>query len=138
MTPAEVDLTGRWLVILKPYAVSVSTAEAYAGVVPRLGGSSGVGDVGLGLPEILARPITEWRELLVNDFEISVLARYPEIAAVKKMLYDSGAVYASMSGSGSAVFGIFDAKPNFFDGRPDFLTAADAPKTENFAYFCEI
>lgn len=79
--------------------VHVSTAEAYRSVTPA------VPDVSV--EDIVRRPPEEWRGLLVNDFERSVLPAHPEIAAAKQDFYDRGAVYASMSGSGSAVFGIF-------------------------------
>ncbi len=102
LTPMEIDLSSLWLVIAKPQ-VSVSTAEAYAGVIPQKNI--------LPLPEILRQPVSEWRELLVNDFELSILERYPQIAALKNLLYDEGAIYASMSGSGSAVFGLFAHRP---------------------------
>lgn len=123
MTPVEVDLAGKWLVILKP-AAPISTAEAYAGVTPRersAGATArqypGERDM-IPLPEILKRDIGQWRELLVNDFEESVFALRPEIAALKALLYDRGALYASMSGSGSAVFGIFERRPAM-DIEPD-------------------
>lgn len=102
MTTINVDLTGKWLVILKP-DTAVSTAEAYAGVTPR--------EYGPSVAEIVLRDIGEWRELLVNDFERSVFAIHPEIGRLKELLYDEGAVYAAMSGSGAAVFGIFDHRP---------------------------
>ncbi len=102
MSPVKVGLSGKWLVILKP-EISVPTAEAYAGITPS--------ESGMPLAEILRRDIGEWRELLVNDFEKSVFAKYPVIGRLKELLYDEGAVYASMSGSGSAVFGIFDRVP---------------------------
>ena len=57
--------------------------------------------------EVLARPVEEWDGILVNDFEETVFAKYPELAAIKRSLYDSGAVYASMSGSGSALFALY-------------------------------
>ena len=60
------------------------------------------------LPELLSQPIETWKDTVVNDFEASVFSKYPEIAAIKDKLYDMGAVYASMSGSGSSVFGIFE------------------------------
>jgi 4-diphosphocytidyl-2-C-methyl-D-erythritol kinase len=59
------------------------------------------------LRDVLARPVPEWRGRLGNDFERTVFARYPSIAAVKEKLYEAGAVYASMSGSGATVYGIF-------------------------------
>ena len=60
------------------------------------------------LEAVLRRPVRQWRELLVNDFEGPVFAAHPEIAALKRRFYDQGAVYASMSGSGSAVFGLWE------------------------------
>ena len=113
MIPVEVDLAGKWLVIVKP-DIAVSTARAYQGVTPRESGKRAEnarrGD-DLSLPEIVRRDVGEWRELLVNDFEESVFAQYPEIGRLKQSLYDAGAVYASMSGSGSAVFAIFEERP---------------------------
>ena len=79
--------------------VFVSTKEAYAGVTPRIPQMS--------LEEVLKRPMEEWKDLLVNDFEKSVFASHPSLASAKQRLYDEGAVYASMSGSGSAMYGIF-------------------------------
>ncbi len=102
MSPVEVALSGKWIVILKP-EISVPTAEAYAGITP--------GDKGVPVAEVLEQGIGEWRKLLVNDFEKSVFAKYPAIGRLKELLYDEGAAYASMSGSGSAVFGIFDREP---------------------------
>ncbi|MDR2894987.1 MAG: 4-(cytidine 5'-diphospho)-2-C-methyl-D-erythritol kinase [Alistipes sp.] len=102
MTPAAVDLAGMWLAVVKP-PVAVSTAQAYAGVTPC--------EAGVSLDEIVRRPVREWREGMRNDFEESVFARHPEIGALKRAMYDAGAMFASMSGSGSAVFGIFDERP---------------------------
>jgi 4-diphosphocytidyl-2-C-methyl-D-erythritol kinase len=79
--------------------VHVSTAEAYRSVMPAVPEVS--------IEEIVRRPAEEWRDALVNDFERSILPAHPEIAAAKQAFYDRGAVYASMSGSGSSVFGIF-------------------------------
>jgi len=85
--------------LLIPEGVSVSTADAYRGIVPALPKRS--------LREVLSRPVEEWKDLLVNDFEKTVFAKYPILAAHKAALYERGAVYAAMSGSGSALFGLF-------------------------------
>ena len=81
-----------------PQKVFVSTREAYAGVVPREREQS--------LEQVLAQPVERWKDLLVNDFETTVFARFPQLAREKQRLYEQGAVYASMSGSGSALFAI--------------------------------
>ena len=86
-----------------PEGVSVGTADAYRGIVPR----DAAGGRALPLRKALARPVAEWRDCLVNDFEATVFAKYPAISGAKQALYDAGAIYASMSGSGSAVFGLF-------------------------------
>ena len=85
--------------IVVPEGVQVSTAEAYRGIVPAVPERR--------LAEVLSRPVAEWKDLLVNDFEKTVFAVHPELAAIKQSLYDSGAVYAAMSGSGSALFALY-------------------------------
>lgn len=99
LTPVEARLKGLWCVIVKP-DVYVSTREAFAGITPRPSSRS--------LRDIYARPVSEWRELMHNDFEESIFPRYPELAVIKQQLYTDGAMYAQMSGSGSSIFGIFD------------------------------
>lgn len=98
MTPVALDLEGLWLVLVKPDE-GVSTREAYAGVKPAV--------PALSLVERLSAPIEQWQGSVKNDFEPSVFAAHPVIAEVKQQLLDAGAVYASMSGSGSTVFGLF-------------------------------
>jgi 4-diphosphocytidyl-2-C-methyl-D-erythritol kinase len=93
-----VDLKGYWIGLVNP-GIHVSTPEAYAGVTPGL--------PPVPLRDVLARPVAEWRGRLGNDFERTVFAKYPAIAAVKEKLYEAGALYASMSGSGATVYGIF-------------------------------
>ena len=87
------------LQVITPAGISVSTKDAYGGIRPHLSE--------VPLREALARPIEEWDGVLVNDFEETVFAKFPELAAIKRSLYDCGAVYASMSGSGSALFAIY-------------------------------
>ena len=98
--PIDFSLKGYHLVLVKPNS-SVATREAYANITPRKPEVS--------LLQIIKHPIETWRDSMKNDFEDSVFLTHPEIAAIKDKLYDLGAVYASMSGSGSAVFGIFKA-----------------------------
>lgn len=101
LTPAKLSLAGYTLVLVKP-EIHISTKDAYAQVTPM--------HPEVSITEIVKRPIAEWRQLLVNDFEKSVFAKYPEVATIKEKLYEIGAEYASMSGSGSAFFGIFKEK----------------------------
>ena len=93
------------LQVVVPEGIQVSTAEAYRGIRPRETAPRTEG--GRSLEEILPLPITQWKDLLINDFEKTVFAIHPELAAIKQSLYDSGAVYAAMSGSGSALLGIY-------------------------------
>lgn len=99
----DVNLSGLHLVILKP-PFGVGTGEAYSGIKPHI--------PSLSLKTRLDSDITQWRETLKNDFEEHIIGLHPQIGALKSLLYNNGAIYASMSGSGSAVFGIFDQKPN--------------------------
>ncbi|MCQ2162901.1 MAG: 4-(cytidine 5'-diphospho)-2-C-methyl-D-erythritol kinase [Bacteroidales bacterium] len=101
LEPVDFDLEalGLQLQVLVPEGIAVSTAEAYRGVTPK--------EPSIRIREVLARPSSEWKELLINDFEASVFPEHKELAAIKQSLYDSGAVYAAMSGSGSALFGLY-------------------------------
>lgn len=97
-SPIALSLKDYQIVIIKP-DVFVSTREAFANIHPHHPRYS--------IREVLQRPVNEWKELLTNDFEASVFPQYPIIKNIKELLYQNGAVYASMSGSGSSVFGIF-------------------------------
>lgn len=99
----NVNLQNYTLVLVKP-PVFVSTAEAYGGVSPTPSATS--------LKTLIEQPISTWHGAIKNDFEKSIFPRYPVIAAVKEKMYDMGALYASMSGSGSSVYGIFDHPMN--------------------------
>ncbi len=109
------DLTGYFIALVKPNA-AVSTAQAYSGIVPHKANMS--------LAGLANTPVRQWKGCLKNDFEEAIFKQYPEIADVKDCLYQSGAIYASMSGSGSSVFGIFEQKPdigNQFEGYFTFV-----------------
>ena len=102
MSPIELPLQGKYLVVAKPEE-GVSTKEAYSGVKPAM--------PSVRLADALRKPIGEWRAIVKNDFEKHIFESHPAIAELKRSMYDAGAIYASMSGSGSAVFGIFESEP---------------------------
>ena len=99
LEPLDVDLSGYRLEVTVPEGIAVSTADAYRGIVPR--------QPACPLREVLAQPVETWKDLLVNDFETTVFARHPRLAEIKQSLYEGGAVYASMSGSGSALYAFY-------------------------------
>ena len=104
------SLKDKYLVIIKP-EIHVSTAEAYAGVKPKQPAQS--------IFKIISEPILFWKDSLSNDFEESVFKKHAVIKETKEKLYQYGASYASMSGSGAAVFGVFDSPvdlKNLFEG----------------------
>lgn len=104
--PNIVDLSKRWIYLIYP-PIHISTKEAYEGVVPNSDRQP--------LEEILRKPIQEWKHSLVNDFEVSIFNKYTELKHIKDALYAHGAIYASMSGSGSSIFGLFEEKPEVMD-----------------------
>lgn len=99
LSSLSLDLSGKQVLLVNP-GIHVSTAEAYRNLTP----TGGLMDLG----ERVQRPLGEWRELLSNTMEPSVFKNHPAIAAIKAKLYASGAAFASMSGSGSTVYGIFE------------------------------
>jgi len=96
---------GNVVLVLIFSPLHISTKEAYAGVIPAASS--------IKLTELIHEPIEHWKTQMKNDFESSVFNKFPELEQTKKWLYDQGAVYASMTGTGSTVFGIF--KQNEFD-----------------------
>lgn len=97
------NLNGYYLAIVKP-DIAVSTKEAYAAITPTATSKS--------CREIVRQPIETWKEEMVNDFEAPIFKLHPELAEIKEKLYQQGAKYAAMSGSGSALFGIFETEQN--------------------------
>lgn len=97
-TPASVNLQGYWCAIIKP-SVNISTAEAFRGVKISPEPSD--------FEEVLSRPVCEWRGKIHNAFEDTLFPLYPVLGEIKNLLYDAGAEYASMSGSGASIYGLF-------------------------------
>ena len=101
MRPIDIDLEGLWIAIVKP-DVSISTREAYAGIRPEIPTTP--------LSQRITAPRRHWQECIKNDFERSIFAAHPDLATIKESLIAAGAVYAAMSGSGSAIFGLFESE----------------------------
>lgn len=99
LEPFELDLSGYRLLLLKP-SQAVATAWAYSQIVPMKPNAP--------LSEVLRQPMESWKDTLVNDFEAPVFRQLPALASLKKWLYRQGARYASMTGSGSGLYGLFD------------------------------
>ena len=111
-TPVELSLQGYHLCLVKP-TISVSTPEAYSLVVPQ--------QPSVSLKEIVKQPVEEWKGMMINDFEKSIFSKHPAIEQIKHELYEAGALYASMSGSGSSVFGIFKEQTSLKGKYPDYF-----------------
>jgi 4-diphosphocytidyl-2-C-methyl-D-erythritol kinase len=109
----QVDLSASYILVAHP-GVHSSTSDAYRGVRPRERSGS--------LAELVKQPLKNWKDTVFNDFETSVFQKYPVIRQLKEEMYAKGAVYSAMSGSGSAVFGIFESRPDIvFNGSAIFL-----------------
>ncbi len=111
LTPSTVNLGGFYLAILFP-GIHISTAEAYAGATPAAPRED--------LRQLTGAAVDQWNGPVVNDFEKAIFARYPDLGSLKRGLYRAGAVYASMSGSGSSIYGIF-REPPALPGKLDRL-----------------
>lgn len=97
----NLSLKGWHIAIVYPN-IHVSTADAYVGITPVKGNDS--------LEQMIQHPISKWKDGLKNDFEKKIFEKFPDIGKLKNKLYDLGAVYSSMSGSGSAIYGLFKTK----------------------------
>ncbi|MFR9651860.1 MAG: 4-(cytidine 5'-diphospho)-2-C-methyl-D-erythritol kinase [Rikenellaceae bacterium] len=101
MSDLDIDLKSYRIELIKPDGVNISTREAYAGVKPAIPTSP--------LSDDLRLPIEQWQGVVKNDFERSLFPLYPQLSEIKQQFIDRGAIYASMSGSGSTIYGIFDS-----------------------------
>ena len=114
LEPISLDLSGWYIGVVRP-DIPVPTKEAFSRIHPHY--------PSLNCREIVMQPVETWRDNLINDFEESVFALHPEIGAVKEQLYKMGATYAAMSGSGSALFGLFKEEPDGLrQAFPDMFT----------------
>jgi 4-diphosphocytidyl-2-C-methyl-D-erythritol kinase len=100
----ELSLEDYYFILSKPN-IHVSTKDAFGGIEPR--------SPKISLKEAIKAPLEEWKHIITNDFERTVFSKYPEIGLLKDQLYEAGALYASMSGSGSSVYAIFSKKTVF-------------------------
>jgi 4-diphosphocytidyl-2-C-methyl-D-erythritol kinase len=112
LKPISLLLTGYYLLLVNP-GVGINTREAYQNCRPEHPSAS--------LFQLIYRPIAEWKELIINDFEDYAFKRHPVIGEIKEELFRSGALFSSMSGSGSSVYGIFSAKPEIPGRLKDFV-----------------
>jgi len=103
LSAADVSFNKYYLVLLFP-GIHISTAEAYGAVTPFIPATQ--------LNELIEAPFEKWKELIVNDFEENAFAKHPLLPELKRSLYEAGATFASMSGSGSSLYGIFERPPD--------------------------
>jgi 4-diphosphocytidyl-2-C-methyl-D-erythritol kinase len=99
----DLNISGKYIVLVNPN-IHISTAEAYAGVIPQKSDEC--------LKNLLKLPIYDWKNNVKNDFEANLFPKYPILKKIKQDLYNLGANYASLTGSGSTLYGIFDALPS--------------------------
>ena len=113
LQPVALDLSNYWIAVVRP-DIPVPTKEAFSLIHPHYPEKN--------CRDVIMQPIKTWRHDLVNDFEQSVFALHPEIGAIKERLYELGAVYAAMSGSGSSVYGLFHEEIKIGEHFPEMFT----------------
>lgn len=106
LEPFDLDLSGYWILLVNPN-IHIGTKEAYAGITPS--------EPRLSLKEFFTEEVSDWKNGVKNDFEASIFPNHPAIEKLKTQLYELGADYASMTGSGSTVFGLFESEPQQLD-----------------------
>jgi 4-diphosphocytidyl-2-C-methyl-D-erythritol kinase len=119
LEPITINLSGYYLVMANP-GIHFSTGQAFAEL--------NVNDslmTPASLKQIIAQPLENWRQLLINDFEQPAFKKHPEVKALKETLYQLGAVYSAMSGSGSTVFGIFKNMGSWINALPAHCTMVE-------------
>ena len=109
----DLNLKKYFLCLIKP-DIHVSTAQAFSGVMKR-------GESSKSLKELIKLPINYWKNVIQNDFEESVFKIYPELASIKNKLYEMGAEYAAMSGSGSTILGLFKVLPDLSEMKKSYM-----------------
>jgi len=107
LTGLQLDLSHNFMVIVNP-GIHISTAEAYGMISPD--------PTHISFPEMLKKPEGSWKDLLANDFEKPLFKKYPQLEKIRNELFNAGAFYAAMSGSGSSVFGLFEKDPRLVKG----------------------
>ena len=117
-TEDKLELKKYFIAIIKP-DIHVSTKKAFTDILPANHKTS--------LNELIKEPIKEWKNLIINDFEKTVFNLYPEIKSIKDTLYNSGAIYAQMTGSGASVFGIFVNEPELPTNFKKYFTYIEKP-----------
>jgi 4-diphosphocytidyl-2-C-methyl-D-erythritol kinase len=116
LTPVDPLPEGLHILLVNP-GIHINTKEAYSYCTPKQPDTN--------LKELYFLDISEWKNLIINDFEEFIFKKHPQIAVIKKKLYEMGAVYSSMSGSGSTVYGIFDMKPKIPISLNDMVIYSD-------------
>jgi 4-diphosphocytidyl-2-C-methyl-D-erythritol kinase len=112
-TSVKIDLSEYHIVIVHP-KIHISTPKAYSWVTPKKKDKSVI--------EIIQKPVKHWKDILINDFEEAVFKQHIQVKQIKEKLYQLGATYASMSGSGSAVFGLFEKEYDVKKEFPEYFT----------------
>jgi 4-diphosphocytidyl-2-C-methyl-D-erythritol kinase len=112
LKPVSPVLTGYYIVLLNP-GTGIDTKEAFQQCIPEYQANS--------LLQLIERPVSEWKDQILNDFENFAFKKYPLIGEIKKELYNSGAFFSLMSGSGSTVYGLFSERPVIPDEFKEFV-----------------